>query len=216
LFAEGAKTRLKLTHEGLETFQPEDHPDLARGEFAGGWANIVSSLDQFLKGTEEITGKEFVITRVFDAPRALIFKAWTDPEHLKHWWGPQGFTFVKCKLDLRPGGLFHYLMRSPDGNEMWGKFVFREIVPPERLIWVNSFSDKDANTTRPPWNPPWPLEILNTLTFIEQEGKTTVTLRGIPVNATGEERKTFETGFESMQQGFKGTLDQLAEYLASL
>jgi len=216
LLPEGDKTKLKLTHAGLETFQPESNPDLARSEFAEGWTGIVSELSPFLEKTREVTGKEFVITRVFDAPRDLVFKVCTEPEHLKHWWGPKGFTWVSCIVDLRPGGLFHYCMRSPDGHEMWGKFVYREIIPPERLVFVNSFSDQDGKTTRAPWNPTWPLEVLNNMTFTEQDGKTIVEMRGRPINATEEERKTFEAGFESMQQGFKGTLDQLAEYLAKL
>jgi len=216
LFCEGNMTRLKLTHAGLETFQPESNPDLARGEFAEGWANIVAALSPFVEKSKEMTGKEFVIARVFDAPRDLVFKVCTEAEHMKHWWGPKGFTWVSCKLDLRPGGLFHYYMRAPNGQEMWGKFVYREVVPTERLVFVNSFSDKDARTTRHPWSPTWPLEVLNYMTFTEQEGKTIVEMRGSPVNATEQERKTFEAGFESMQQGFKATLDQLAEYLAKV
>jgi uncharacterized protein YndB with AHSA1/START domain len=78
--------------------------------------------------------RELVITRTFDAPRELVFKAWTDPEHLQHWWGPKGFTFDVAKLDFRPGGIFHYSMRSPDGHVMWGKFVYREIVEPEKIV----------------------------------------------------------------------------------
>ena len=126
----------------------------------------------------------FVISRVFDATREIVWKAWTEAEHLKHWWGPKGFTVVHSKIDLRPGGVFHYGMRSPDGRDMWGKFVFREIVKPERLVFVNSFSDEEGKTVRAPFNPHWPLEVLTTVTFAEHDGKTTVTLRGRPINAT--------------------------------
>src|SRR4051794_25044239 len=90
-------------------------------------------------------GREFVVTRVFDAPRDLVFKAWTEPERLKHWWGPKGFTLFACEIDPRPGGDFHYGMRSPDGRAMWGKWVFREVVPPERLVFLASFSDEQGN-----------------------------------------------------------------------
>jgi uncharacterized protein YndB with AHSA1/START domain len=157
---------------------------------------------------------DFVITRVFDAPRDLVWKAFTERERLIRWWGPKGFTMQAAKLDLRPGGVFHYSMRSPDGRDMWGKFVYREIVAPERLVFINSFSDAEGNLTRHPMSPTWPLEVLNTVTLSEHDRKTTLSLRGIPINATEEERKTFEAGHQSMQQGFKGTLDQLAEYLA--
>ncbi len=160
------------------------------------------------------TEREFVIARVFDAPRELVWKAWTESERLAQWWGPKGFTMGVCKLDLRPGGVFHYSMRTPDGREMWGKFVYREIVKPERIVFINSFADAKGDVVRNPWNANWPLEVLNTQSVSEHEGKTTLTLRGAPLNATEAERKTFEAGRKSMQQGFAGTLDQLAEYLA--
>lgn len=158
--------------------------------------------------------EEFQLTRIFDAPRELVFKAWTEPERLAQWWGPKGFSWVSCKLDLRPGGMFHYCMRSPDGHEMWGRFVYREIVPPERLSFVVSFSDAEGRPQRHPLSATWPVEILSSLVFSERDGKTTVIMKSQPINATQEERQTFIAGRESMQQGFKGTLDQLAEYLA--
>ncbi len=158
--------------------------------------------------------REFVISRTFDAPRELMFRVWTDPEHMQRWWGPKGFKVIHSQMDLRPGGSYHYGMRSPDGHDMWGKFVFREIVKPERLVFVNSFSDEKGNVTRHPMHLAWPLEMLSTITFTEQAGKTTVTVRWLPLNATAEERKTFEDGFGSMQQGWGGTFEQLGDYLA--
>jgi uncharacterized protein YndB with AHSA1/START domain len=166
--------------------------------------------------------KEFVITRVLDAPRELVWKAWTEPERMAQWWGPKGFTMLTNKLELRPGGIYHYCMRSPEGFAMWGKFVYRETIAPEKIVFINSFSDEKGNITRHPMSATWPLEVLNTLTFSEHEalptgqaGKTTITLRGGPINATEEERKTFEAGYASMQQGFKGTFDQLDKFLAT-
>jgi uncharacterized protein YndB with AHSA1/START domain len=166
--------------------------------------------------TTNVEASELVITRIFDAPRDLVFKMWTDLEHLKHWWGPKGFTFGVSKLDLRPGGVFHYSMKSPDGQEMWGKFVYREIIAPEKLVFTSSFSDEEGNTVRAPFSATWPLEILNTLTFVENEGRTTLTMRGGPLSATEEERKTFEAARDSVKQGFAGTFDQLADYLAKV
>ncbi|MBO9129380.1 SRPBCC domain-containing protein [Bacillus sp. 165] len=157
---------------------------------------------------------ELVITRIFDAPRELVFKMWTDPEHLKHWWGPKGFTMNVAKLELRPGGMFHYSQKSPDGQEMWGKFVYREITAPEKLVFTNSFSDEEGNTIRAPFSPTWPLEILNILTFSEYEGKTKLVMQGGPLSPTEEERKTFEAARNGVKQGIGGTLDQLADYLA--
>ncbi len=157
----------------------------------------------------------FEIERTFDAPRELVWKAWTEPERLAQWWGPKGFTMLASKMELRPGGIYHYGMQAPGGQDMWGTFTFREIDPPQRLVFVVSFADKDTNVVRHPMSPNWPLEVLTTLTFTEREGKTTLTLAGGPINATEVERATYRDGHKSMQQGFKGTFDQLAEYLLS-
>lgn len=157
---------------------------------------------------------ELVITRVFDAPRNLVWKAHTEPEHLAQWWGPKGFKMIKCTMDLRPGGMFHYGMESPEGHKMWGRFVYREVQAPEKLVFVVSFSDENAGIARHPMSGSWPLETLNVVTFTEHDGKTTLTLKGHPVNATEEENKMFYSAFEGMNQGFKGTYDQLEEFLA--
>jgi len=162
-------------------------------------------------------GKEFVISRVFDAPRDLVWKAWTQGERLAQWWGPKGCKIRVVKLEVRPGGIFHYAMEFQPGQEMWGRFVYREIAAPERLVFINSFSDAKGGITRAPFseiNETWPLEVLNTLTLSEKNGKTTLTLRGIPINASEDEHKTFEGMFDSLRQGFGGTFDQLTEYLA--
>jgi uncharacterized protein YndB with AHSA1/START domain len=158
---------------------------------------------------------EFIFSRTFDAPRALVFKAWTESDRLARWFGPKGFTMLASRLNLWPGGMFHYGMRAPDGREMWGKWVFHDIVPPERIVFVMTFSDEKGGISRHPWAPGWPLEVLSTLTFTEHEGKTTLTMRGIPFNATEAERKTFAAGHDAMRKGWTGTLDQLAEYLGN-
>lgn len=159
---------------------------------------------------------ELVITRTFNAPRELVFKMFTEAEHLKHWWGPKGFTMNIATFDLRPGGIFHYSQRSPEGQEMWGKFDYREIAEPEKLVFTNSFSDEEGNTVRAPFSASWPLEILNTYTFTEEEGKTTLYMRGTPVNPTEDELATFAASQEMVKKGFAGTLDQLDEYLATV
>ena len=110
--------------------------------------------------------------------------------------------------------MFLYCMRAANGIEMWGRFVYREIVPPERMVFVISFSDEDGNIVRSPFSAEWPLEILNTLTLTEHGGRTTLTLHSRPIDAIAEERAAFKAGHPSMQQGFKGTFDKLAEYLA--
>jgi uncharacterized protein YndB with AHSA1/START domain len=157
--------------------------------------------------------KPFEITRVFDAPREQIWKAWTETERLKRWWGPKGFTVHTCKVDLRPGGTFLYGMKAPDGSDIWGKFVYRKIEAPKRLEFIVSFSDPKGGITRHPSSPSWPREMLSTVSFDEQGAKTKVTVQWSPHNATDEERKTFDEGRASMQQGWGGTFDQFAGYL---
>lgn len=156
----------------------------------------------------------FVISRDFAAPRAVVWRAFTDPEKMKQWWGQKGVTIVSSKMDLRPGGIYHYGMRTPDGTVMWGRMVYREIVAPERLDFINSFSDENAGLTRHPMSPTWPIELSSTFTFAEHNDGTTFTVRWSPLNPTAEERATFEAGHASMTGGWTGTLDQLTAYLA--
>ena len=158
---------------------------------------------------------EFVISRVFDAPRDLVWRAFTEAEHLKHWWGPKGFKMLSATLDLRPGGIFHYGMQAPNGGVMWGKWLFREIVAPERLTFNVSFSDENGGITRNPFAPSWPMEMLGTSTFADQGSKTLVTTMTVAFNATEGERKIFEAGFVGMEEGFTDTFDQLTAYLSS-
>jgi uncharacterized protein YndB with AHSA1/START domain len=172
-------------------------------------------MDRVMSSQAQPQTAEFVISRVFDAPRTLVWKAFTEPDRMKEWWGPKGFTVVSSKMDLRPGGTYHYGLKAPNGSLMWGKFVFREIAEQERIVVVSSFSDEAGGISRHPMAPTWPLEMLSTFTFEEQPGgKTKVTVRWLPHNATDEERKTFEAGRDSMHQGWTGTMEQLEAYLA--
>lgn len=162
----------------------------------------------------EGNNQEFVISRVFDAPRDLVWKCFTDPEHMKQWWGPKGVTVIKSDMDLRPGGRYHYGMRTADGSVMWGKMVYREVTPPSRIVFVNSFSDEAGGVSRHPMAPTWPLEMLSTFLFEDLGGKTKFTVIWTPLNASEEERATFAAGHASMNQGWGGTLDKLGVYLA--
>jgi uncharacterized protein YndB with AHSA1/START domain len=165
--------------------------------------------------TQAAAGSDFVISRMFDAPRDLVWKCFTDPQHMKGWWGPKGATVVASKMDLRPGGTYLYGMQVPDGPVMWGKFVYREIVPPEKLVFINSFSDENGGLSRHPMAPTWPLEMLSVFTFEELPGgKTRFTVRWSTHNASAEEQKTFDQGHASMTGGWSGTMEQLAAYLA--
>ena len=156
----------------------------------------------------------FVTSRVFDAPRDRVWQAWTEAERLKQWFAPKGFATTHCKLDLRPGGIYHYCLRTPDGKDMWGKWTIREVAKPKKLVFVDSFSDEKGGITRHPMSPDWPREMLSTVEFEEQGPKTRVTVSWEPINAGDAELKTFEEGRDSMTQGWGGTLDYLVEYLA--
>ena len=158
----------------------------------------------------------FTISREFAAPREVVWKAWTDRECLMQWFGPKGWTITVAKLDFRVGGEFHYGMSMPDGKEMWGKWIFREIVAPEKIVLQNSFSDKDAGITRPPFPGKWPLRMLTETTFTEQDGKTTITLKWFPLDADAEEIKTFDAARPGFTVGWGGTFEQLSAYLAKV
>lgn len=161
--------------------------------------------------------KAFTITRTLDAPRDVVFDVWTKQEHLAKWFGPKGFKILSSKLDLRPGGTFHYGMQAPNGSTMWGKWIFREIVRPERLVVETCFSDEAGGVTRHPMSATWPLVTRSTTTFADAGGgKTLMTLEWIAFNATEEEQKTFDASHEGMKAGWGGTMEQLDAYLAAL
>jgi len=165
----------------------------------------------------DATSEPFVISRVLDAPRELVWKVFTDPAHMKQWWGPKGFTVIASNMDLRPGGTYHYGLKAPDGSPMWGKFVYREITPPERLVFLSSFSDEAGGVTRHPMAPKWPLQMLSTFTFEDMpDGKTRFTVSWRAINATEEETAIFNSSHPSMRQGWSGTMEQLEAYLAKL
>ncbi|MDQ6655425.1 MAG: SRPBCC domain-containing protein [Verrucomicrobiota bacterium] len=164
----------------------------------------------------ETADRHFVISRTFALPRERLFELWTDRKHLQHWFGPKGIETMHCTNDLRPGGVMHYAMRTPDENTMWGKWVYREIVAPERLVFVDSFSDESGGIARHPFSAGWPLEMLSTVIFDEREGGTAVTVRWASHNATELERETFNASHDSMREGWTGTFDRLGDYIAKL
>lgn len=159
----------------------------------------------------------FSLSRIIDAPRELVYKVFTDPEHMRHWWGPKGLKIVDAKMDLRPGGIFHYGMQAPDGSVMWGRFLYRQISAPERIVFINSFSDAEGGVTRHPMAPGWPMEMLTVFTFEKiDDGRTKLNVTSSAYNASDEEIATFEEGYLSMTNGFGGTFDKLEAYLASI
>ena len=144
--------------------------------------------------------REIVISRVFDAPRALVFEAFTDPKHIGEWWGPNGFTTTTSEMDVRPGGAWRYVMHGPDGTDYSNKIVYSEVVKPERLAYAHGADDG---------GPPL---FHATVTFQEQGSKTLVTLHSIFPTAAIRDRTGREFG---AIEGGHQTLARLARYLAN-
>jgi uncharacterized protein YndB with AHSA1/START domain len=188
LFAEGSKTRVKLTHEGLETFPKL--PAFAKANFAAGWTEIVgTSLKNFVEGKR---AGEMILTRVFDAPRELVFRAWSDRAHLTKWWGPKGFTLPGCEMDFRTGGAYRFVMRGPDGRDNPFHGVYREIVRNERIVFTAILDNLPGH------------ELVTTVTFADEGGKTKLTVR--QTTPPGEAGR-------GQNQGWSETLERLADHL---
>jgi len=152
--------------------------------------------------------RDLVITRVFDAPRDLVFKAWTDPEQLKRWYAPRGCEIHFAKLDIRPGGTFHSCIRNPKFHDCWCVGVYREIVVPERIVYDMAVADENGNRVEPAdvgMDPDWPKETVVTVTFAAQGDKTKVTL-----HQTAPESVAKRTG---AHPSWIEMLDRLAEGL---
>jgi uncharacterized protein YndB with AHSA1/START domain len=147
--------------------------------------------------TKDYLGQEFVITREFAAPRELVFKAWTDPKQLAEWWGPRGFTNPVCEWDVRVGGKIYDVMRAPNGDDYPMGGVFREITPPERLVFACGALDKSGKLL---------FEFVHDATFTEKNGKTTLTLRS-KVTMTTPEANRYIGGFT---MGMTSSLERLS------
>ncbi len=160
---------------------------------------------------------EFTITRVVRAPRDLVYRVWTERDHLLQWFGPAGCTMPSCELDLRVGGRFLYCLRPAGGGELWARWIFREIVPGTRIVFVMSFSDAEGNVVKSPFGGEWPLETLSTVEFSDHAGighGTVVTIRAVPINAATAERDAFRNAHPSMQQGWGGTFGRLVAHVS--
>jgi uncharacterized protein YndB with AHSA1/START domain len=155
----------------------------------------------------------FEIERVFKAPFDRVWSAWSKADEIHHWWGPAGCTIELTRFEFRPGGFFHYSMNYAGSPPMWGRFNYREIVPRERIVWLNSFSNESCGITRAPFSELCPLEIENCVTFKEQAGATTILLRAQPFGETAEEHQYFEDLRPSLEEGYGGTYERLTDYL---
>jgi uncharacterized protein YndB with AHSA1/START domain len=156
-----------------------------------------------ISAASESTQWDLILTRVFDAPRELVFKAWTDTKHMQQWWGPKGFTNPVCELDTRAGGAIRIDMRAPDGVVYPMKGVFEEIIAPERLVFISSALDDQGNSM---------FDILNTVTFAAQRGKTVLTLQARVIKASAQAPQYLK----GMEAGWTQSLDRLNRHLVSM
>ena len=151
------------------------------------------------------------ITQIFNAPVSKVWKAWTEPDSVMRWWGPTNFTAPVVKMDFKEGGSYLYDMRSPEGQDIWGTGVYKEIVPMKRIVSTDSFADSNGNAVHASnygMNGDWPLELIVTVMFEEVDGKTKLTLQhqGFPDR---ENR-------DSAEAGWKESFNKLATYLDTL
>lgn len=219
--AQGTRVTLRQTHESAERAA-----EIAKYAVEGG-EQTMTRLQGYLAAMRERTSAEvlegvaagtdaddFVVLRAFDAPREVVFAALTDPAHLAKWFGPAGMGLRVISSELRPGGWMRYAMK-PGPTEMYGRFVYRLVLAPERLAYVVSFTDEQGEPIRHPASNSWPLEVLAIATLTEHGGKTLLCSRSMPIHASDEERRTFVGGHAGMVKGFQGTYDQLDAHLAA-
>jgi uncharacterized protein YndB with AHSA1/START domain len=190
---EGGKTKLTVQTHAVAVV-----PAAARylDGMKAGWEQTLDGLEAQARDT---ASRELVVTRVFDAPREVVFAAWSDATQAAQWWGPQGFTTISCEMDVRPGGAYRACMRSPEGTRHCRRGVYREVVRPERLVFTLAWEDADGNPGH---------EMMITVTFADVAGRTRLTLH--------------QTGFETVaarddhRRGWSSCLERFAEYLAAL
>ena len=201
LFEEGNRTRLRLTHEGLESFPKT--AAFAKTNFMQGWTHLLGlSLKEFVEN--DSAGREIVITRVVRAPRELVWQAMTDPRHVIHWWGPRGFSTTIEEMDVRPGGVWKHVLRGPDGAEYPNRSVFTEVTKPERLVLSNGGGRQGAPS----------VDFVATWTFdTVAAGQTKVTIRMVFPTAAARDTVVREYG---AIEGGKQCLERLAEHLPKM
>jgi uncharacterized protein YndB with AHSA1/START domain len=156
----------------------------------------------------------YVLERVFDAPRELVWRTWTEPELLARWYGPNVETIVH-RLDVKPGGLWLNEMRWGD-RANFERVEYTEVMPPERLVWLHSTADADWNAVSNPMMPDWPRVLLTTVTFEEEDGRTKMRLTWVPHGASEAEIACFAAAMEGLDKGWGAGMKLLEELLAEL
>ena len=155
---------------------------------------------QTMTSTSTTADREIVTTRLIDAPRELVFEAWTDPKHVGHWFGPDGFTTITHSMDVRPGGVWRFTMRGPDGKDWPNVVTYEQVVRPERLVYLH------GDETEPDM-------FHNTITFDDQEGKTALTMRAVFKTAAARDFVARERG---AVEGGQQTVSRLEQYVRTM
>ncbi|PQJ11570.1 hypothetical protein CJD36_007170 [Flavipsychrobacter stenotrophus] len=198
LFAEGDKTRLRLTHAGIHTF-PQSNKDFYAPKFTEGWTILLGSM---LQKYVETTDREIIVSRLLNAPVELVFEVWTKPEHVAKWYGPDGFTITTSDMNVKKGAEWNFMMHGPDGTDYPNKVQYTEVVKNERLEYIYGSGAENGEG-----------DFNVTVTFEAQGDKTLLTMRS--VFATAEERDTVVTDFGAIEGGNQ-TMNKLEAYLAEL
>ncbi len=205
----GPKTKLTLRILHASAEDRRKHEEMG---VVAGWASSFECLDEHLPSIVAIergglvlslpSDREIMLTRAFDAPRRIVFEAWTKPEHVRHWWGLRRQRLSVCEIDLRPGGSWRYVLSDPDGSQFEFRGVYREIAPPERLVYTERFVEPNIGSP----------ECVTTVTFEERGEWTTMTSRAV------YESKAARDGHlqSGMEEGSKECLDRLAERLRAM
>ncbi len=211
LTEEGDKTRIEL-----RVIEPsiESRDAIAVYAIDGGLQN----LDRLAAYVAPMAQEKnlFVIERSFPVSQERLFRAFTDVKEMTQWYAPAGMKTIKAEQDLKPGGIYHYGLSSDQGQEMWGKVTYKEITPPSRLVYRQSFSDPAGGLTRHPMAPTWPMEMLTIMDFIpEGTTQTRLKISWIYAGVDDAEGETFRSAHDGMNGGWTGTLDGLNAYLAT-
>jgi len=211
LFDEAGKTRIELRviEKSMEA------RDMVAG-FAveGGQQN----LDRLATYVAPMAAEKnlFTIERSFAVSQQRLFKACTNVEDMMQWFAAPGMKVIRASQDFRVGGVYHYGTASPQGQEMWGKVTYKEITPNSRLVYLQSFSDKDGGITAHPMSPTWPKEMVTVFEFIpEGEKQTRLKISWIYAGVDDTEANTFHAAHEGMTGGWTGSLDALQKYLST-
>jgi uncharacterized protein YndB with AHSA1/START domain len=156
----------------------------------------------------------FTANRKLEFPRERVWDTYTNPALLQHWWGPKGSTIISCTGVLRPGGMFLYGLALPDGGELWGRNLYREVHHPMQLVYVASYTDTRGYPVRNPANRNWPIEVLTTVNFGKAGAGTAFSIRAMPQNATDAEKAAYEDEHFNLRDAINESLERLEHFLA--